>query len=170
MKWKELLKCEIEYTYKATDDLMALVKDDSLDWKPAASNNWMTTGRLLMHLTNACGQPIRGFSTGDWGVPVEEMSSDNPLPPAEKLPAVESVQQARRLLAEDKALALKTLDGCSEERLDTEIAKAPWDQMEMTLGQRFLQMVQHLFQHKGQLFYYLKLQGVPVNTMHLWGG
>jgi hypothetical protein len=30
-------------------------------------------------------------------------------------------------------------------------------------------MVGHLAQHKGQLFYYLKLQGKPVNTAHLWG-
>jgi hypothetical protein len=30
-------------------------------------------------------------------------------------------------------------------------------------------MVEHLAQHKGQLFYYFKLQGKPVNTGHLWG-
>jgi len=29
--------------------------------------------------------------------------------------------------------------------------------------------VNHLLSHKGQLFYYLKLQGREVNTMHLWG-
>lgn len=39
----------------------------------------------------------------------------------------------------------------------------------MTLGQRMLQMVGHLTQHQGQLYYYHpKLQGKPVNTMHLW--
>jgi hypothetical protein len=30
-------------------------------------------------------------------------------------------------------------------------------------------MVTHLDVHKSQLFYYLKLQGKPVNTAHLWG-
>ncbi len=30
-------------------------------------------------------------------------------------------------------------------------------------------MIEHLKQHKGQLFYYLKLQGKPVNTSDLWG-
>ena len=39
----------------------------------------------------------------------------------------------------------------------------------MVLGRRLLQMVEHLNQHKGQLFYYLKLQGVPVHTGNLWG-
>ena len=39
----------------------------------------------------------------------------------------------------------------------------------MRLGHRLLGMIGHLTQHKAQLFYYLKLQGKPVNTMHLWG-
>jgi len=30
-------------------------------------------------------------------------------------------------------------------------------------------MIQHLDRHKVQLFYYLKLQGKPVNTADLWG-
>jgi hypothetical protein len=30
-------------------------------------------------------------------------------------------------------------------------------------------MLAHLAQHKGQLFYYLKLMGRPVHTGHLWG-
>jgi hypothetical protein len=30
-------------------------------------------------------------------------------------------------------------------------------------------MIQHLERHEGQLFYYLKLQGKPVNTVDLWG-
>lgn len=39
----------------------------------------------------------------------------------------------------------------------------------MRLGVRLMQTVGHLTQHKSQLFYYLKLQGRPVNTMHLSG-
>jgi hypothetical protein len=30
-------------------------------------------------------------------------------------------------------------------------------------------MIGHLAQHKAQLFYYLKLQGKPVHTGHLYG-
>jgi len=37
------------------------------------------------------------------------------------------------------------------------------------LGKHLLQMVQHLVQHKTQLYYYLKLMGRPVNTGHLYG-
>ncbi|MDE0394080.1 MAG: hypothetical protein OYK82_04805, partial [Gammaproteobacteria bacterium] len=46
----------------------------------------------------------------------------------------------------------------------TEISTLP------SLFQHCNGMIWHLAQHKGQLFYYLKLQGKPVNTMHLWMG
>lgn len=40
----------------------------------------------------------------------------------------------------------------------------------MTLLQHCASTVWRLGQHEGQLFYYLKLQGKDVNTMHLWMG
>ncbi|MCE5270313.1 DinB family protein [bacterium] len=169
MQWKEMLRLELEGAFRATEGLFDLVGGSSLDWKPSAKNNWMTTGQLLMHLTCACGAGMHGFATGDWGVPPEDMAADSRLPPAEKLPTIGSVKEAKAKLAEDKALAYKTLEACSEQQLSTQMAKAPWDNLDMVLGQRFLQMVHHLNQHKAQLFYYLKLQGQPVNTMHLWG-
>ena len=171
--WKELLESEVEYNYKVTDNLIALVDDNMLDWKPSSGTNWMTTGQLLMHITNACGACFRGFVTGDWGLPegvdVENISPEEMLPPAEKFPTIKSVAEARKLLADDKEIAVRILSECSEEKLANEIATAPWDKKEMILGYRLLQMISHLIQHKTQLFYYLKLQGKPVNTGHLWG-
>ncbi|MEJ2543363.1 MAG: hypothetical protein P8Y99_04795, partial [Calditrichaceae bacterium] len=88
MNWKELLKSEIESTYKLTAGLINLVDEDKLDWKPSPENNWMTTGQLLNHLTDACGMPIRGLITGDWGLPngvnLTDLSPEEMLPPAEK--------------------------------------------------------------------------------------
>ncbi len=173
MNWLELLKSEIEYSYKVTDGLIDLVDGDRLDWKPSTENNWMTMGQLLRHLTSACGAPIRGFVTGDWGIPegvdVEDLSPEEMLPPAEKLPTVGSLMEAKELLAKDRQLALDMLAECDEDKLANHRTRAPWDPTEMVLGHRFLQMVAHLSQHKSQLFYYLKLQGKPVNTGHLWG-
>ncbi len=173
MNWTELLKSEIDATYKAADGLMGMVDDGSLDWKPAAGDNWMTTGQLLQHLSNACGMPCRGFLTGDWGLPegvnMEDLPPDEMLPQADKMPAAKSVAEARRLLAEDKKLAYQTVDQAGEEKLASQPAPAPWDPTPIMLGQRMLQMVNHLGNHRNQLFYYLKLQGKPVNTMHLYG-
>jgi uncharacterized damage-inducible protein DinB len=170
MNWTELLKSEIETTYRVTENLIDLVDEDRLDWKPPTGSNWMTTGQLLRHLTDACGAAMRGFVTGDWGMPEEgEVAAEEMLPTAEKLPTVGSVAETKALLAEDKRLALEMLARCSEERLAGEIATAPWDPSELMLGYRLLQMVGHLDRHKGQLFYYLKLQGKAVHTGHLWG-
>jgi hypothetical protein len=172
MNWTELLKAEIQSTYRVTEGLLALVDDDTLGWKPSTGSNWMTTGQLLKHLTQACGAPCRGFVTGDWGLPegqdINEVKPEEDLPPAEKLPTVESVAEARQLLREDQRVAREMLAASGEGRLAHETAPAPWDPTEMVLGHRLLQMVDHLKQHKGQLFYYLKLQGKPVDTHNLW--
>lgn len=171
--FKEMIHGAIEYNYAVTERLIDRVDPQALSWKPATGTNWMTTGQLLLHITGACGSSIKGFVTGDWGMPegidMSELPPDAMLPPAESLPAVGSVEEAKTLLAEDKALALELLHSVSEEQLATEIKTAPWDPMEFPLGIRMLQMVDHLKQHKGQLFYYLKLQGQPVDTGDLWG-
>ena len=92
------------------------------------------------------------------------------LPPADKMPTVESVAQARELLAEDRATAFKMIDEAGEEDLAGKLVAAPWcPEINMPLGQHLLSMVGHLALHKAQLFYYLKLLEKPVNTGNLWG-
>jgi len=173
MSWKELVKREMVSNYKITQNLLDLVKDEDLTWKPATGTNWMTTAQLLMHLTNACGSPIKGFVTGDWGMPegmdIKDLAPEDMLPPAEKLPTIGSVAETKDLLKQDEKLAFEILEKCSDEDLRNKPAPSPWDSTPMILGHRLLEMVDHLRQHKGQLFYYLKLQGKPVNTGHLYG-
>jgi hypothetical protein len=172
LTWTELLKGELTTTYALTKRLMDMVEDENLDWKPSEENNWMTTGQLMMHLTNACGSTFKGFVTGDWGFPTDSKSEDLPpeemLLPAEKLPAVKSVAEAKALLEDDEKVSFEMLSQCPEERLSKEMVTAPWSPIESILGLYLFQMVEHLKQHRHQLFYYLKLQGKPVNTSHLW--
>ena len=168
MNWTALLESEIEGTYRATDGLMALCEGLPLDWKPASGSNWMTTGQLLHHLTNACGHCCRGFVTGEWGMPADATDADM-TPPAEKMPSVKSVADARKLLADDKAVALRMVKEVGEKDLDAKQVGAPWNPTPHAMGRQFLFMTQHLASHKSQLFYYLKLQGKPVHTGSLWG-
>jgi uncharacterized damage-inducible protein DinB len=173
MNWTELLRTEMDSVYRAADGLMSRVDDDQLDWKPATGSNWMTTGQLLMHMTTACGSTVRGFITGDWGLP-EGMSADDVhsaemMPPAETMPTIGSVAEARELLAKDKEQALALIKEAGEDRLANEGTPAPWDPRPIPLGHRLLGMVEHLGNHRGQLYYYLKLQGRPVNTMTFYG-
>jgi uncharacterized damage-inducible protein DinB len=173
MNWTELLTLEIEENYRVADELMSLVDADRLDWKPATGSNWMTTGQLLEHISQACGINVRGFVTGDWGASADldptETAPEDMLPTAETLPAAASVDEARARLRADRELSLAMLAQAGEERIANEMTTAPWDAEAMLLGRRLLHMIDHLAQHKGQLFYYLKLMGKPVNTMHLWG-
>ena len=105
LTWTDLLTRAIEETYPVADNLMSMVADDELDWKPATGQNWMTTGQLLMHITNACGLCCQGFVTGDWGMPegvsYEDIPPEETLPEAETMPTVQSVAEARRLIAPD---------------------------------------------------------------------
>ncbi len=83
---------------------------------------------------------------------------------------VDSVAQAKELVAADKQLTFDMIDQAGEEDLTSRKVTAPWNPTEQViLGQRLLHMIDHLAVHKAQLFYYLKLQGKPVNTGHLWG-
>jgi len=174
VNWTKLLKSEIETTYTTTERLLDKVDPDSLDWNPQSGLNWLTVGQLLKHITCACGAPCKGFVTGDWGLPpgveVEDLPPEEMLPPAEKFPQIGSVEEAKKLLSEDKILALQMIDQASEDDLANKQVAAPWAPgVEYALGRHLLQMVQHLDRHKGQLFYYLKLQGKPVGTADLWG-
>jgi hypothetical protein len=173
MNWTGLLKAQIESTYRATEGILALVDDENLDWRPETGHNWMSTAQLLKHIPTACGACMKGFVTGDWGMPggedVSEMSADEMLPPADKLPKAKSVAESRKELAADKKLALEMVAKAGEKSLASQMVAAPWNPTPRPLGQQLLEMVGHLAQHKGQLFYYLKLQGKPVHTGTLYG-
>jgi DinB superfamily len=178
VNWTELLSGAVEENYRVADALMAMVTDDELNWKPATGKNWMTAGQLLLHMTTSCGFCCSAFLSGDWGMP-ECDDADKPagadshemmLPPAEAWPTIDSVQAARDALAADKVFALKAIADAGEATLTGETVSAPWaPDHQRTYGEQFLGMVVHLQTHKSQLFYYLKLMGRDVNTMHLWG-
>jgi hypothetical protein len=173
MNLTQLLKMEVEGMYATAEKLMRMVEADKLNWKPTTGSNWLTTGQLIQHCTNACGSGVKGFVTGDWGMPdganLDDMKPEDMLPPAEKFPIAESVDSAIKALAEDKLTALEYIDKAGEQNLLSKKSVAPWGGHELTLYQHINSMIQHLGMHKSQLFYYLKLQGKDVNTMHLWG-
>ncbi|MEI8186318.1 MAG: DinB family protein [Chlorobiaceae bacterium] len=173
MNLHELLQQQINDTFNVTERLVKLLDEKDLSWKPSETNNWMTTGQLLFHLSQSCGMPIKGFVTGEWAMPahsdMHEKKAETMPPPAEKLKSVATIDEALMLLASDKKTALDSLNLCGEEDLSTKQTSAPWDPTPVNLGKRLSGMIDHFNQHKAQLFYYLKLQGKPVNTMHLYG-
>jgi uncharacterized damage-inducible protein DinB len=174
MGLKDVLLKEAEETYLITEKLFRRVADDELSWKPATGKNWMTVGQLMMHCASfGCGKAIQGFVKGDWGLPagvrLEDLGVENHVPSTAALPSVESVEHALRLLEEDRNLALRCIAEVDEGELLGKAFTAPWGGPKLQLFHHLLRMVAHLAQHKGQLFYYLKLMGKEVNTKDLWG-
>lgn len=172
MTLKDVLIEEAETTYAITRNLFRRVGDADLAWKPAGSGTeWMTMGQLLMHCASfGCGKAVQGFVRGDWGVGASavDAGADVHVPPAPALPSVTSVGQALEILEADRVLAM----GCLAETRDADLlarrVAAPWGGPALPLFQQLLHMIAHLNQHKGQLFYYLKLMGREVGTSDLW--
>jgi uncharacterized damage-inducible protein DinB len=172
MTLKEVLLEEARTTYDITEKLFRRVADNELSWKPPTGSNWMTVGQLLRHCAEfGCGKAIQGFVSGEWdlsespGIPDAGMH----VPSASALPFVESVGQALALLADDRSLSLRCLAGVEERDLLSRRLTAPWGGSELSLFQHLLMVIEHLAQHKGQLFYYLKLMGRKLETADLWG-
>jgi len=166
----EMLLVEAEETYAITERLFRLVGDDELTWTPGAGGRWMTVGQLLMHCASfGCGKAVHGFVTGEWGTPEDGSTTADHVPPAEVLPSVSTVEEALDLLAADRRLAVGCIQAAGEANLLKGAIAAPWGGPAMPLFQQLLRMIAHLAQHKGQLFYYLKLMGKGVTTRDLWG-
>ena len=170
MTLTSVLLSETEATYTLTERLFRRVNDDQLHWRPSTGSNWMTVGQLLMHCGRfGCGRAIEGFVTGSWEGAAEDSTADEHMPAAESLPTVTTVAEAIELLAVDRELALSCIREAGEAALRERSAVAPWGGPPMPLFQQLLRMIAHLAQHKGQLFYYLKLMGQEVSTEDLWG-
>ncbi len=179
MDWIALLTQQIEAAYAAAQGLIAMTDDDKLAWSPESGTNWLNTGQLLRHITNSCGNTASGFVTGNWNMDKPECTGIDPswkpvdeqnmLPPASAYLSCDSKEQALEMLEKDKTIALNAIKEAGNERLHSEVSTPPWGGPESSLGAHLLSCIEHLNLHKAQLFYYLKLQGKPVSTMHLWG-
>lgn len=162
MAWKEILGELVKDAYRAAEGLLDLVSDTELDWKPKGGENWMAVGQLIEHMTDSCGSLMKRFAIGDWDFP--DMPEN-----VEDFPSVASVAEGKEKLTADQQVALDTIAGLSEQDLADRMVQAPWGKKAYPLGFQLSEMISHLESHKAQLFYYLKLQGKPVHTGHLWG-
>jgi uncharacterized damage-inducible protein DinB len=169
MNWRPYLEERLARAYRVTDRLIDLVTDADLDFKPETGTNWMTVGQLLEHIAGCGGVTFEYFVGGRAASRAPEDGANGGLPMADALPTVTSVAEARRKIEADRQLAADILAGVSDEDLEMRPSPVYWDPREVSLGQRISEMVDHLVQHKGQLFYYLKLMGRDVNTSLLWG-
>ncbi len=140
--------------------MLKMVPADKLDWKPGPS--FMTMGQLICHLSGGIGTELRMAIANSWPKP-EEMSYEMKQPPTC------NVQEALAKLEKDKTTLREVLSGLTEEDFAGKIVKVPWG-WEFKMEKMALEFRDHFVHHKMQLFTYLKLLGLPVNTETLYFG
>jgi hypothetical protein len=146
---------------RPAEKLTALVPPDKLAWKPGPT--FMSLGQVIRHLSDGVGVGLETVLSGKWGPP-EEMEAAMKM---ENLPSC-GVQEALDRLAKDSQILRTTLDGVSEADFTNRVVSVPWG-WKAKLEIMAVGFLGHFDNHKMQLFMYLKLLGLPVNTETLYG-
>jgi hypothetical protein len=123
----------------------------------------MSVGQVLCHLSDGFGGGFDMLLSGKWPT-MEEMGEGMKL---ENLPSCSS-QEALDKLEMDKKTLRQVLDGLSEEDFTSKVVSVPWG-MTAKVERMAISFLEHFTNHKMQLFTYLKLLGLPVNTETLYG-
>ena len=147
--------------YRPTEKLIGMVPGDKLDWRPGPT--FMSVGQVIRHLSDGLGVGLEMLLGGQWP-PMEEMAEGMKL---ENLPSC-SPQEALDKLEKDKKILRKVLDSMSEEDFTNKVLSVPWG-WKAKMERMAIHFLEHFTNHKMQLFTYLKLLGLPVNTETLYG-
>jgi hypothetical protein len=147
--------------YRPAEKLIGMVPRDKLNWRPGPT--FMSAGQVICHLTMGLGTGLEWLLGGKLPS-MEEMGESMKL---ENLPSC-SPQEALDKLEQDKKILRHVLDGLSEEDFTDKVVSAPWG-MTAKMERMAIGFLGHFTNHKMQLFTYLKLLGLPVNTQTLYG-
>jgi len=148
--------------YRPTEKMISMVPPDKLTWRPGPT--FMSVGQVLCHLGTGMGEEFGMLLTGKWPS-MAEMEQAMKL---ENMPSC-GIQEALDKLAKDKTTLRTVLDGIPEADFAARIVSVPWG-WEGKLEIMAINFLGHTLHHKMQLFTYLKLLGLPVNTETLYGG
>ncbi len=148
--------------YPPAESMIRMVPADKLDWKP--SPNFMSLGQLISRLSGGLGSDLQMPIAGNWPTP-EEMGESMKL---ENLPSC-TVEEALKRLEEDKAKLRGVISGLTQKDFTNRVVSVPWG-WQGRMERMALSFHEHFTNHKMQLFLYLKLLGLPVNTQTLYFG
>jgi uncharacterized damage-inducible protein DinB len=147
---------------RPTIPMFRLVPDDKIDWKP--SENSFTVGQLMAHMGISIEVYGKGLSSGDWGlVSMREIFIRNRHTPS--LGVEESISLMEKNYAEfNRRMAALTEDEFDHGLVDSpQLGRVPRWRLAMLA-------VEHIVNHRAELFMYLKSLGVRVNTETLYKG
>ncbi len=170
----------VQFTRKvvnATRGLIERVPADKLEWRPDPS--FFKVSALLHHVSNTVGSQLRDVMNDAWEYRPAEAGGDGSggsgnggsgLPPADAYPVVSRVSEARAMIDADWKLFEDCFSRIAEDTFNRQVCKIPWMAPGTTLKEYMLLTTEHLSNHRMQLFMYLRLLGVKVDTTNLYGG
>jgi hypothetical protein len=147
--------------------LVARAPEGRLAWRPDES--FLTLGAVVQHVCTAVGAGLRDVVDGGWAI-APGSGEGSGLPPAEAFPTVQSVKEGLDLIDADWKLFERSFARIDEATLNTQVCRIPWMAPGTTLAEYLLLTTEHLSNHRMQLFMYLRLMGVKVDTSNLYGG
>lgn len=146
---------------KPTETLFRLVPPDKIDWSP--TENSFTCGQQMFHITEALGVYAHGIARGEWG-----FSSMRERFLANRNTPSMSVEDAVARLYENNKEFQRVVGALTEEEFNTGEVETPQFGAKVQRWQIALFGMEHHINHKVELFMYLKMLGVKVNTGHLY--
>jgi hypothetical protein len=152
----------VTQAFRPAKTLIGMVPADRLDWAPGA--RFMTLGQLICHMSTGVGEGIRLLHTGQWPTMDEMLTGMK----QENLPSC-GVDEALNKLESDKAVLREALAAISARDFADKVVSVPWG-MKGKFEVLALAFLEHFTNHKMQLFTYLKLLDLPVDTQVLYFG
>ncbi len=142
-----------------TQHLWNHLAPQSWDWSPPIAQPW-TTGQLLSHLV-AC---LAGFCAALHAAAPQRLSSMLALRSLPRAEGPEAVRQRFSLFASHVDTGFRAIDDAAlAQVIPTVFVPAGESLATLLLGN-----LEHLINHKQQLFLYLRLQGIQVNSEDLY--
>jgi hypothetical protein len=163
------LKVKVLETIERTDHLVSLVPANRLEWRPELLPGLQPAsevGSLLGHLLDC----MSGFCAAFHAAFPRELSDFGELR-SMSVNQCCSPEKARRNIALYAARIERGFQCCADSDLNGKIQTVFVPQGEALLT-ILLGNLEHLINHKYQLFFYLKLVGLPVNSrdIYVWRG
>jgi len=147
--------------YAPVEKLIGMVPADKVNWRPGPT--FMSVGQVISHLSDGLGGGLEMMVSGKFPS-MEEMEVGMKL---ENLPSC-GPKEGLDKLEMDKKILRQVLDGMSEEDFTNKVFSVPWG-WKAKMERMAIAFLEHFTNHKMQLFTYLKLLDLPVNTQTLYG-
>ncbi len=153
---------EYDRMIRATEALFRLVPDDKNEWAPA--DGMLTCGQQMLHIAGTLKAYSDACKTGSWPVrSIDEILVRNNETPS-ATPAL-----ALRVLRRSASDFRTTVEAFTQDQLNEEVY-SPQFGKDVPRWKLILLAIEHHHSHKAELFVYMRLLGIRVDSKLLYFG